>query len=1023
MTSHARYYSIFSFLLVLLLCTISTLATANNGTSRYNLHLSFDPEKQLLIGTAQIHIDKDKSLSLALYNLTITGTLLRDDSGREQELTALGDILILPATKSRRTLYLSYNRTVTGERYNLIDTKGISLTSNWYPTPATPMTFSVTAELPEGFTAIVESDTFPLKKDGNKVISHFSSPTTALHFIAGPYQVNQLKVREELYVYTMFFKEDSEQSSKYLKAAAGYLNDYEQELGPYPFNHYVIVANRQATGFGLPTFTLLGQRVLLLPFIIATSLGHEIVHSWFGNGVQVDYSQGNWCEGLTSYLSDHRFRERQGQGIENRKENILKYLSYVHEDTATGIKDFISSSHTQAMAESRRAVGYNRGALFFHELEKKIGKNSFSTALKHFSTTFVGRTGSWTDLKQVFETASDQDLSRFFEERLSRSDIPSITVENITVSSKDSHPTLNFSLIQETEKPYSLDVPVRITTISDTIDVVQKIDAKQTLVSIPLETRPLEFTIDPEYSFIRQLTPREMVPVWSQFLGAVKKLIVLEDDNARDIYQPLLDILQKDGVTVTTSDMIQNSDISANDVLFLGVDQRSLKEIAGNIEHPTDGVILDVRTNPLSEENIVAVFWASSRDEVKKVSWRLKHYGKYSFLSFLNGKKLFGRTLKADNGLHFVLESPPEGGRVKDTTNFHALIKEIAANRVIYVGENHTSYSDHLLQLRIIEALHKLGEEIAIGMEMFPSSSQPVLDSYILKKEISSEATFLKESGYFDVWRYDYRFFRDIINFAKRSSIPVIGLNLNRNTVSKVFRDGTIDTLTDDVRSILPPERDLTIKGYAESLRTMHAMHVSGNHATGSVSGFIQSQGLWDETMAENIASFLTMHPERKMVVLAGAQHTRKDFGIPPRVQRRIQVPQASVLNIYNDHRPTNLRQVADFFFLSSNSHLPDSPKLGIVVVPTEQNSKPALKIVQLSPHGKARQSGLQEDDILLQVAGTQISTMADLRIAMLDATIGDVMGVEVLRTAGAELHKLSFNVELTLPPKPFSHP
>ena len=68
-------------------------------------------------------------------------------------------------------------------------------------------------------------------------------------------------------------------------------------------------------------------------------------------------------------------------------------------------------------------------------------------------------------------------------------------------------------------------------------------------------------------------------------------------------------------------------------------------------------------------------------------------------------------------------------------------------------------------------------------MEMFPSSSQPALDKYTLSGERIDERVFLKESDYYNVWRFDYRFFRDILRFAKDNQLPVIGLNLERKIV------------------------------------------------------------------------------------------------------------------------------------------------------------------------------------------------------------------------------------------------
>ncbi len=63
----------------------------------------------------------------------------------------------------------------------------------------------------------------------------------------------------------------------------------------------------------MPTYTLLGQDIVRLPFIVETSLGHEILHQWFGNLVYIDYEKGNWAEGLTTYLADHLYEEQKGR--------------------------------------------------------------------------------------------------------------------------------------------------------------------------------------------------------------------------------------------------------------------------------------------------------------------------------------------------------------------------------------------------------------------------------------------------------------------------------------------------------------------------------------------------------------------------------------------------------------------------------------------------------------------------------------------------------------------------------------
>lgn len=1009
--------------LIFMTLPLAAAEAAGPAAADYELSLSFTPDQGRLTGTAKITVPAGHRLSLALPKLVVTGTLLRDENGRENELQPTGDVLILPAGPTDRTLFLSYTRTVADEVDNLISPAGISLTGNWYPIPDRPMRFRVTAILPDRFSAICEADTFPLTRTGNTVSALFSRPIGALHFIAGPYTIHKRQVRENLFVYALFFEEDADLADGYLQAAAQYLRRYEREIGPYPYNHYVIVANRLPTGYGMPTYTLLGQTVLRLPFIKDTSLGHEIVHSWFGNRVEVDYSGGNWCEGLTAFLSDHAYREEKGEGVVDRNESITRYLSYVHPDSAIPLAAFTSASHHQAMAEAKRAVGYNRGALLFHELRAKIGTPAFTEGLREFYAANRDRAASWDDLRQSFSGTAGVDLDGFFNERLTRTDIPELAVEDIAVTSADHRYVLALTLRQLTEKPFSLVVPIRIRTMAGDLDFTHAINDLVTPLAIPLDQRPLEFTVDPDHSMLRRLASEEMPAVWSRFLGAAKKLAVLARGSDRELFQPLLDSLGEQGLAVTTADTVTNKELGENDLLFLGLDQLPARSLFGPPSPTTAGLRLDVRRNPLNPDRVAVLVTSGSRQDTQQVAGRLSHYGRYSYLEFTNGRNTVKRSQKIGAGLRYVLEEPAKGGGTAALSPFAAIIDRLAQTRVVYVGENHTTWADHLLQLRIIEALYHKNPRLSIGMEMFPAAAQPVLDRYTQGSEAMDERSFLRASDYYNVWRYDYRFYRDVVNFAKNKGIPVIGLNLDRQVVSEVFKTGGTDSLAKEVQASLPQDRDLDLPGYTEDLSRMHAVHVQGNHGSGAASGFIQAQALWDETMAENIAAYLTEHPDYRMVVLAGTQHTRKDFGIPPRVARRLAIPQASVINLYNDSKPSDLEQIADYYFLNAAANLPEIPKMGIVLVTETGDDRSFLKIDQFSPHGKAAASGLKAGDIVKEIDGMPVTEMADLHLAMLDRKAGDTVTVKISRQEDGGEREQEFRVELTLSPTGPPHP
>ncbi len=122
-------------------------------------------------------------------------------------------------------------------------------------------------------------------------------------------------------------------ANRYLDATERYIRMYNDLIGPYPYGKFALVENFWETGYGMPSFTLLGPRIIRFPFILTSSYPHEILHNWWGNGVYVDYATGNWCEGLTAYLADHLIQEQRGTATTYRETTLQKYTDYAARET------------------------------------------------------------------------------------------------------------------------------------------------------------------------------------------------------------------------------------------------------------------------------------------------------------------------------------------------------------------------------------------------------------------------------------------------------------------------------------------------------------------------------------------------------------------------------------------------------------------------------------------------------------------------------------------------------------------
>jgi uncharacterized iron-regulated protein len=1027
MNTRLLFLSLILFLFLFpVLALIPSLSPAEDSKpdqslARHTLSISFDLKKSLITGTSKIDLPKNIRLELDCGPLTITGAVLEQKNHTPVQIKPgkKGRISIAKLPQ-QQTLFLSWILKVTNPyaSNNLISTKGITLAGFWHPIADQDMLFELHAELPQGFTAVSEGEQVSIKKQKKtwRYKASFPHPLQAMHFAAGPYSVRSRKLGD-VTIYSYFFKEDQKLAVNYLKKAAGYIKRYQSLIGPFPYSRYSIVENRLPTGFGMPGFTLLGQAVVRLPFIKDTSLGHEILHSWFGNSIGLADFGGNWCEGLTTYLADQSFAADKGEGTQYRKNQILRYLSYVHPDNTMPLTDFNGAGDGQPMARKIRAIGYDKASMVFHMLKGEIGEKNFIQGLRKFYATKKHQRASWQDINHVFSKVSGRDLSSFFEQWLERGDIPRLRLQQLSVEQKNGQSVTSFHLVQENQKPYRLQIPIILKSLTGETRKTVNIDQPDQEVSLTTDILPTEIIFDPDYTLLRHLSEKEIPPTWSRFMGADKKTVILPDDEQQAaIYQPLADMLQRQGALVRKAGKITNKDLTNGNYLFAGTSPLRQSLFAEG-EGYGEGFKLTVRKNPLSIKQTMVLVDSSSLDETRAAARKLSHYGKYGFLRFMEGKLLTKRIEQTTKGEIHELITPPAGVATKAVQDFPAIMNAVGKSRVIYVGETHTAYGDHILQLQVLQALYKKNKNLTIGMEMFPRTSQAALDGYINGK-IPTEKEFLKKAKYFSVWGFDYRLYRDIIGFAKEHRIPIIGLNLDKKIVSKVFAEGSTDTITKEEKKQLPATRDLDVPGYRERLRTIYGQHAASPHGGHKkFSGFLQAQAIWDETMAESIANYLQTNPEAQMVIIAGAGHVYKDSAIPLRVERRIPGIGQSVLvadNGMDTGKETGKK--VDYLLFTEPMEPAPAPKIGVMLEEEKAAGKKGrVVIVGISPHGNGIKAGLKEGDTILSLDDNPVHDIADLKIALLDKAAGDTVILKVFRQQELlEDETLEIPVELT---------
>jgi len=303
--------------------------------------------------------------------------------------------------------------------------------AGWYPRTADFFRYRVSLELPAGQQGLVAGNlkNEQLGATGYRAEFDFPHPADGIDLMAGPYVVREqaltLPTGRRIVVRTWFHPELNELANAYLDDSARYLLRYSRLIGDYPFEIFSVVSSPTPTGFGMPSLTYLGRDVIKLPFIRATSLGHEVLHNWWGNGVYPDWDSGNWSEGLTTFLADYAYKEDEGEtAAREMRIGWLRDYAAVPPGADMALKDFRARHHGIASV-----IGYNKAAMVFLMLRDRIGTAAFAQGLRLLWERKRFQVASWADLEAAFSTASGHSQAAFFRQWVQQTGGPALTAE------------------------------------------------------------------------------------------------------------------------------------------------------------------------------------------------------------------------------------------------------------------------------------------------------------------------------------------------------------------------------------------------------------------------------------------------------------------------------------------------------------------------------------------------------------------------------------------------------------------
>ena len=668
------------------MCGLATLANALSV--EHNLEVDLFPAEHKLIGLDHLEIDVGRDESLAFRLSEKAEHISVEINGEIRDFNRRKGWLHVPLKNAERNSSLEvtihyaavFDDPVPLRPLNTdnpgfgvsatITEKGSFLLagSHWYPElNASQAVYHLQVHAPAGMIAVTAGQSLGYVTEGGKTISiwQVDYPIEGMSLSVAPYVVREKKARD-VTAATYFLSTDQHLSAAYLDATADYLSFYSNLFGPYPFNKFAVVENFFPTGYGFPSYTLLGGSVLRLPFIIHTSLGHEIAHCWWGNGVYVDYDSGNWSEALTTYVSDYLYKEKRSdtEAKAYRQQILRNYATLVTPDNDFPLNHFVSRHNPVT-----KTIGYDKGTMVFHMLRKLMGEKAFWQTLRHIYRQRRFKQTSWKDLQQAFEQQSNRSLQAFFEQWVFQKGAPRFSLDDVNVESSAGKRKIRGRIVQQ--KPYYA-FPLTLALESSEQKTVKNLNItadKATTFEMESDVPPQKLILDPEVNIMRRLFDTEIPPAINSLKSSPSILFLVSDTadaelaNSAKLLALSLGLKKYEFVSAENFNQAQ---LRENDLVIIGhplqkmllrnmppqfaVDHRSFT-LNNSLYNRSSDVFFGVCRHPFDNHRVAALFLPLSSGYAESVARKITHYGKYSYLVFQNGKN-------QDKGFWKVQDSP-----------------------------------------------------------------------------------------------------------------------------------------------------------------------------------------------------------------------------------------------------------------------------------------------------------------------------------------------------------------------------
>ncbi len=583
----------------------------------------------IIKGTITIASSKKEQVNLTLYEdmqiFTDDARVIKQNDGYIVTVDELSPVI------------LSYIKRPT-QWVDRISDDFISIYSSIIPYISNIEKAEIYLTLPQGFSGLL-SELFSVDEVSNKENTFcftFNKMPKSIYLAAAKDYVIKTVIQNNVKIFTLLFKEHENLSYQILQKSAYYIEMYENLFNAkFPYDSFMVVEDELPFGHALNGMAVFGKAIIDKPFIYERSLGHEVLHQYFGSGIECSMKDGNFLEAITTYFSDY-FYEKENR-IDYRKGAVLEYTAY-NNTGSKPLKDFVYNS-----SKKEQALGYGKGLMVLHMAKNIVGEDAFMNGIRAFIKDKMYSSASWYDLLSYIGTDDE-----FYNTWILQDENIALYIDNITYRDKE----LAFNIIIKGGHPQVL-VPFIHIHNGEYKGGNILTNAGSNAVTYKLKDDNDTFIIDGSYHLMRYLYNSEITPAFNFIFGSDEVLYAGSRNTDKIFKDTFKNIEEVVHIRKLSLHHIKNKNIIISLENQVPANVAELLKGAYNFIFNMGETTYAVIKNPYSKGDKFIMFaFNADRNTLK----RLNHYGTYSYIAFkdnnivdkkedktLNGIKIYGK--------------------------------------------------------------------------------------------------------------------------------------------------------------------------------------------------------------------------------------------------------------------------------------------------------------------------------------------------------------------------------------------